>query len=126
MTENQNPKWTEKQGLKLLERLVGPELTLERIGQMFIIVILGVLIYVLIFGDYGLWRIRALKEEIARQDEEINALKAVQDSLMAERWRLINDPEYIEKLAREKYGMQRENEKVYKFYEEKKAEEKTN
>ena len=52
------------------------------------------------------------------QQHEIELLKAEQDSLKNERWRLLNDPDYIEKLAREKYGMQRDDETVYKFYDE--------
>lgn len=121
MADSPNPRWTDKQRRKLLERIVRPELTPESIGQMVIIVLIGILIYVLLFGDYGVWRIRAMQKEIERQQQEIEQLKAEQDSLQQERWRLINDPEYIEKLAREKYGMQKDDEVVYKFPEAEKS-----
>lgn len=111
-------RWTEQNRQKLLERLVRPELTPESIGRTVIIVFIGVLVYILLFGDYGVWRIKALQRELERQQTEIAHLQAVQDSLQQERQRLINDPDYIEKIAREKYGMQKENETVYKFYDE--------
>lgn len=118
MNENPNPKWTERQRKKLLARIVGPETTPERIGQMIIFMIIGALVYILLLGDYGVFRIRSLQDEISRQQQEIRHWQAVHDSLQHERWRLINDPDYIEKIAREKYGMQGDDETVYKFYDE--------
>ncbi len=118
MADSSNTQWTDKQRKKLLERIVRPELSPGNIGRAGIVILIGALFYVLLFGDYGIWRIKSMQKEIERQNHEIELLQAAQDSLRQERWQLINDPEYVEKIAREQYGMQKEGEVVYKFYDE--------
>ncbi|MDR0330245.1 MAG: septum formation initiator family protein [Chitinispirillales bacterium] len=58
-----------------------------------------------------------------RQDKEltqkIEGARAEADSLRAEIERLKGDTAYIEKVAREKLGMARKDEKIIKFVEEK-------
>lgn len=67
-------------------------------------------------GVIGLYRmhaeLKALEQEIERKNEAI-------DSLSAKVERLRNDFDYVERMAREELGMAKENEKVYKFVEEK-------
>jgi len=55
--------------------------------------------------------VRQLKEKIRQAGKAI-------DSLTIEIQRLKTDTVYIEKIAREKLGMARKNEKVYKFIEQ--------
>ncbi len=117
MADTSNTRWSDKQRKKLLARLIKPELTPENIGRIIIFALILVLLYVLVFGDYGMWRINALQKEIVAQQGQIDQLKAERDSLEQERWRLINDPKYIEKVAREKYGMKKDGEVVYKFHD---------
>jgi len=74
---------------------------------------------VLTFGNQGFLDMYRLRGQDAARDREIAAARAEIDSLKAEIERLQNDTAYIEKIAREKYGMARKGEKIYKFVEEK-------
>jgi cell division protein FtsB len=82
------------------------------------IAVAGVL-YMVLAGNpgaltfYRTWRqIGSLQQDIVRANKTI-------DSLNVEIDRLKNDTAHIERIAREKYGMARSNEKLYKFIEEK-------
>ncbi len=121
MADSKKSPWTDKQRQKLLDKIVRPELSPENLGRIVILIVIGLLVYILIFGDYGVWRINAQQKEIERQNREIELLKAEQDSLRQVRWKLLNDPDYIETKAREEYGMQKEGEVVYKFYDDETA-----
>lgn len=88
------------------------------IAATAVVVIAGVLIMVLA-GDQGAltfyrtWRqIGSLQREIVQTNKTIDSLKLEID-------RLKNDTAHIERIAREKFGMVRGNEKLYKFIEEK-------
>jgi cell division protein FtsB len=72
---------------------------------------------VFLFGKQGLiypYRQPKLKER------EIEENRRIIDSLKEEIKRLTNDTAYIERIAREKLGMARLDEKVYKFVEKRK------
>ena len=70
-------------------------------------------------GDQGVVAFyRTWRQMQELQTELDNSRKAI-DSLTVEIERLKNDTTYIERIAREKYGMARKNEKMYKFVEEK-------
>jgi cell division protein FtsB len=55
--------------------------------------------------------------ELRRKKEEIREGYRIIDSLQREIERLTNDTFYIERIAREKFGMARPGEKVFKFIE---------
>jgi cell division protein FtsB len=55
--------------------------------------------------------------ELQRKNDEIAAKTRQIDSLRREIDLLTNDTAYIERIAREKLGMARQNENVYKFIE---------
>ena len=65
-------------------------------------------------------KIYQLKQEKAATEERINALNAKQAQLEEERKRL-DDPKYLEKLAREDYNMVGKNEVPLFIVDEKKA-----
>ena len=77
------------------------------------------LIYAYTAGDYGFIRIYSLLQEKKNLQLETKKLEAKIVDLNVEKKRLQGDLLYIEKIAREKYGMAKEDEKVYKFSEEK-------
>lgn len=88
-------------------------------GRLKKLVLPGLLVaalYFVVFGGeytvFELYRTRsALEEERARVAElrrQIDSLEARADSLE-------NDPETLERLARERYGMIREGETLYRF-----------
>ena len=66
------------------------------------------------------YKIYQLKQEKAATEERINALNAKQAQLEEERKRL-DDPKYLEKLAREDYNMVGKNEVPLFIVDEKKA-----
>ena len=81
--------------------------------------LLAVMAAILLSGDQGILafyrshqRMRELQSELQRSGQLI-------DSLTLEIERLKNDTAFIERIAREKYGMVKRNEKLYKFIEEK-------
>ncbi|MBN1306879.1 MAG: septum formation initiator family protein [Chitinispirillaceae bacterium] len=91
--------------------------------RLFVVFLLGALFLgvtiAVVSGDQGLmtfyrtWRrMQRLRIELA------DSLRTV-DSLSVEAGRLNDDTAYIERIAREKFGMARKNETIYKFVEEK-------
>lgn len=59
-----------------------------------------------------------LKQKNKEYAAKIEQLEAKNAKMETERERLKTDPEYLEKVAREKMGLIRENEKVYKVVPE--------
>ena len=81
---------------------------------------LALLGYIYLAGDFGFVRIFSLWKEKKELKLEIKKLEVKIIDLEVERKRLRNDLHYIERIAREKYGMAKEGEKIYKFVEESK------
>ena len=79
-----------------------------------------------IFGDHGLLQLYKLKKEKNKIQNHISNIRKEKEELVAEKHRLENDIEYIEKLAREKYRMAKPGEKVFKVIKDIKKEERNN
>jgi cell division protein FtsB len=93
----------------------------KRIQTVVLIIIAVVLFFLSIslFGGQGFIAVyKAYKQDRALTQQVIDSKKTI-DSLKDEIERLKNDTTYIERIAREKLGMARRNEKIYKFIEEK-------
>jgi cell division protein FtsB len=73
---------------------------------------------VMTVGDRGFLDMYRLHREDKARSQQIAAARAEIDSLKAEIERLKNDTAYIERVAREKLGMARKGEKIFKFVEE--------
>lgn len=87
-------------------------------GVLFLI---GVtLLIIFIFGDHGLFQLYKLKRERAQVQQHIAQLRENREKLIAEKNRLENDLEYIEKLARERFRMAKPGEQVFKVIPKKK------
>lgn len=71
----------------------------------------------LISGDYGFYKIGRLLWQKRDLQKQIEMEKHKSDSLAELIDRLSHDTDYIEKVAREKLGMVKKNETVYKFIE---------
>ena len=69
---------------------------------------------VFIFGDHGLLQLYKIKKERAEIQNHISKLRQNREVLIAEKNRLENDLNYIEKLARERYRMAKPGEQVFK------------
>jgi len=76
-------------------------------------------ILVLIFNEFGAYKLYSLYARKQKLDNELSSLYKQQDQLREENLRLEIDLEYIEKIAREKYMMVKDNEKVYRIRYEK-------
>ena len=71
------------------------------------------LLFFLSLGSRGFIQQLKIRRQEVRLKKEIAALKKQIETLEAEKKKL-SDPEEIERIAREEYGMARENEKVYR------------
>ncbi len=71
----------------------------------------------LLAGDQGVVALYRTWRQMRSLNEELNTSRQTIDSLKIEIQRLKNDTAYIERIAREKYGMARKNEKMFKFVE---------
>ena len=83
--------------------------------SLFIIV---VIIALLFLPSYS--KMQELKQKNQEFVQRIEQLEARNKSLEEERQHLLNNPEYLEKVAREKMGLIRQGETVYKIVPAKK------
>ena len=88
-----------------------------------LILIVATLVIIFIFGDHGLFQLYKLKQERKEVQQHIIQLRENRETLIAEKNRLENDLEYIEKLAREKYRMAKPGEKVFKVLPKKESDD---
>jgi len=93
-----------------------------RVGKRFVdIAIVGMLllaVYFAIFGgEYTVFQVGGLEELEQQSAAQLSVTEAEIDSLQAAAWELENDPEAIERVARESYGMVRDGEILYRFRE---------
>ena len=79
------------------------------------VVVAVVMAFILFFADYSLWTRIRLEMEKRDLQEQIAQQQRRRDSLRKLIKRLQTDTLYIEKLAREQYGMVRPGEEVYIF-----------
>lgn len=81
----------------------------------YVLVTLAFLLIILFFDQFNLRKQIALRKERKQQEEEIQHLQEgilqYKDSLRM----VTEDPEGMERIAREKYFMKRDNEVVYKI-----------
>lgn len=76
----------------------------------------GVAIYFAVFGgEYSILEMRKARAEQARESAQLEVLLAVNDSLSAWADSVENHPETVERLARERFGMIKDGEVLYRF-----------
>jgi cell division protein FtsB len=71
--------------------------------------------YLYMAGDYGFVRIFSLWKEKRDLQMEIKKIETKTIDLKVEKQKLTSDHDYIERIARERYGMVKKGEKIYKF-----------
>ena len=92
--------------------------------KLFLLLIAGGVITAFLFNDRGLISWYKYSMERERIESELDSLRAVESTLREEIEKLKFAPEYLEKIAREKYGMAKKGEKVYKVVPEEETKEK--
>jgi len=92
--------------------------------RVFLIFLLLLLIYSLLSGPNGFFRIYTLFREKENLETESRWLEARIVDLETKKELLKEDDFYIEKQARERLGMAKEDERIYKFVDTTRAQEK--
>ena len=81
--------------------------------------VLGLAAYYAAFGgEYSLLEVREIRREREAERAELERLRAEADSLRGRAAALESDPAVIETLARERFGMIRDGEILYRFAED--------
>jgi cell division protein FtsB len=76
----------------------------------------GVAIYFAVFGgEYSLFEVRDARSRQAEETAQLQERRAVNDSLSAWADSVESDPETVERLARERFGMIKPGEVLYRF-----------
>jgi len=83
--------------------------------RLLILLVLVSVFYLYFVGDYGFFRLFSLKKEKESIILETKRLQTQNMDLEMEKEKLKKDLFYIEKVARERYGMAKEDETIYKF-----------
>ena len=96
----------------------------RRIKGFFFFLFLLAAAYEFVGGDYGVYRIRNQRRQIAFMEAEIQKIRTDNEALRRHVARLENDPATIEKIARERYGMIKPGETVYMVYDRNQTEQK--
>jgi len=92
-----------------------PLLRRKILRRLILLLFLASVFYLYFGGNYGFFRLLSLNKEKGSIILETKRLQAQNMDLELEKEKLKNDPFYIEKVARERYGMAKENEVIYKF-----------
>jgi cell division protein FtsB len=93
----------------------------KRLYQYIIFGGIGVLIlYITIFDSSSFLNVIKAKVQNKKLSNEVSNVQTQNRALMEKNRNLKDNPAEIEKTAREKVGMQKPDEKVYRFFKEKK------
>ena len=89
---------------------------MERIKRSIVPILLGVAVYYALFGgEYSLFEVRAARAALESERGQLAVVEQEIDSLRAWADSLEHDLETIERIARERFGMIRDGETLYRF-----------
>ncbi len=91
------------------------------VGACLVVISLLWLIFAPHMGIYSVLHKRAMLSRLQQENAEIEKKNS---SLQKEIERIQNDPHYLEKVARDKYGLLKENEMIFDFSPGKKEKKK--
>ena len=86
-----------------------------------VLLLAGAAYFALFGGDYGYFEVRHLEKERTAEEARVQALQAQVKELRSRADSLDHDSATIERLAREKYGLIRSGERLYRFVDSAKA-----
>lgn len=104
----------------LKEQLLREKKRNDRIFLFFFLVIILFLAYSFFFGDMGYLKYLELKKNEQKLMKDINQISMENNALKNEIELLKKDPSYMEKYAREKFGLVKPGEMVFQFQKEEK------
>ena len=84
----------------------------SRWRRFSVALIVGLVAYIAL-GNRALWIMGEKRQDVEDLQAQVAHLQAERDSLKKVLWRLENDMSYVEKIAREEYGMSKKGERVY-------------
>ena len=87
----------------------------NRIGFLFVFLILSFFLFFIIFGDQGFIDLFQLQTEYHQLCQYSSGIEQENVNLHRLIKRLKYDPEYVERIARSEIGMIRKNETILKF-----------
>jgi cell division protein FtsB len=90
----------------------------KRIRQFAFLAILIIVASIFITGSRGTFQLYKFSKQKLDLENEIETLETEKAKLEKMKSKIETDPEYIEKIAREKYKMKKKEEKVYEIVEE--------
>ena len=91
----------------------------RRVVRTALALVLAVALYYALFGgEYSVFELRRLSRRVVEEQARLDSLRLQVDSLEARADSLADDSATIERIARERYGMIRPGERLYRFVEE--------
>jgi cell division protein FtsB len=90
----------------------------RKVGRWIMVAVALLIVSSLFFGRASMVRVYRAFLDVKKKERALAREHREIDSLTVQNARLKNDTLYIEKIAREKLGMARKDEKVYKFIRE--------
>ncbi len=87
-----------------------------RMRRLLFPALLGLAVYFAVFGgEYSVFELRRARQQTGEEATELDRLRGELDSLTAWVDSLETDSATLERLARERFGMTREDEVLYRF-----------
>ena len=98
--------------------MLAKKIKTRKIGRWIVLAVAALAVYSLFFGRASLVRIYHSFLDVKKKERTFVQERKEIDTLKVQNKKLEKDTAYIEKIAREKLGMARKDEKVYKFIKE--------
>lgn len=87
-----------------------------KLGRVVVVVVAATSAYYAVFGgEYGMFTVWRLERERDAEAEALAAVEAENEALRRYVEQLESDPATIERIARERFGMIRPGERLYRF-----------
>ena len=80
-----------------------------------LLLLAGAAYFAVFGGDYSMWELRQIRKEIEVEREREVEVRADAERLRARADSLANDERAIERVARERWGLTRPGERLYRF-----------
>jgi len=101
---------------KKFQKTLSP-LQQRRFVKILVLLAIAAAGWILFAPDMGIYSLYTQKSRVEKLQEKKSKLEAENAALRREIDRIENDVEYLERLAREKHGLLKENEMVFDFGE---------